>query len=589
MEGRLTRWRPRLGDPPRAVHDGSGRAVAGPAVDEPTAGRHRDRTGAIGAAAGFLYLAAVLGLPGVWLSSESFPRLPIEALALAAILPAVRIFEPRLRRRLLRALALAVLALFSLALVDALLDRTFGRALDIPLDIHLAPALLDFMGDALGLRELSLWLGGSVLVAALVYWSSLIALRAMAEASGATIAVWGVATIILAASAGLATTAGRDPGKACLPSLPLSCHASQVVARQVESASALWRPLPEFDRAVASDPLAELHGEILARLRSTDVLIVFVESYGTAALQDPRYASSILPRLEAMGADLSAAGLSVASGRLQAPTVGGLSWLSHGTLLSGIWLDNQRLYERLLTSERRTLVHMFAEAGHRTIGLFPQILQPWPESAYFGYDRIWTSRNIDYAGPSFGWTTMPDQYTLWFLQREERSGPADRPPLFAEIALISSHAPWEPVPTLLDDWRGLGRGESFVGMADPAWKGPEHWPEKAPENYARTLTYSLDSVAGFARRFADADTLMIVLGDHQPAPLITGATEDRSVPMHVIAGDPALVAPFLEWGFRESVLPDLSGTAKGMDAFRSWFVKAFSEAERALSVSQRGE
>lgn len=531
----------------------------------------------------------ILGLPGFWLARVSFPRLPIEALALAAILPTVRIFGARLRGRLLRVFALAVLVLFTLAMADALLDRTLGRGLDIPLDIHLAPALLEFTGDALGWRELWLWTGGALLVGVLVYAASVVALGALAEASGATVALCCVGAIVLTSSLGFALAAGRDGEEACLQSLPLDCHVSQVLARQVESASALWRPLPAFDRAVASDPLVEMEGELLARLRTTDVLLVFVESYGTTVLQDPRYASTIVPRLEAIGNDLSAAGLSIASGRLEAPTVGGLSWLSHGTLLSGIWLDNQRLYERLLTSDRRTLVHLFADAGHRTVGLFPQILRPWPEGAYFGYDRIWTSQNIDYVGPPFGWTVMPDQYTLWFLQRQELSEAADRPPLFAEIALISSHAPWEPVPTLLDDWRVLGRGESFIGMADSEWKGPEGWPGKAPENYARAIAYSLDSVAGFARRFVDEDTLMIVLGDHQPAPLITGVTGDRSVPVHVVSGDPALVAPFLEWGFRESVLPDPSGAAKRMDAFRTWFVEAFSEAEPALSVSQRVE
>src|SRR5690606_20562001 len=171
-----------------------------------------------------------------------------------------------------------------------------------------------------------------------------------------------VGAIVLTSSLGFALAAGRDGEEACLQSLPLDCHVSQVLARQVESASALWRPLPAFDRAVASDPLVEMEGELLARLRTTDVLLVFVESYGTTVLQDPRYASTIVPRLEAIGNDLSAAGLSIASGRLEAPTVGGLSWLSHGTLLSGIWLDNQRLYERLLTSDRRTLVHLFADA-----------------------------------------------------------------------------------------------------------------------------------------------------------------------------------------------------------------------------------
>src|SRR5690606_38812243 len=113
-------------------HEGSRRVVARTTVDGPAADRRRDWTGAVGAVVGFLYLAVMLGLPGFWVSSESSPRLPVEALALAAILPTVRIFDAHVRRRLLRVVALVVLVLFSLALVDALLDRTFGRALDIP-------------------------------------------------------------------------------------------------------------------------------------------------------------------------------------------------------------------------------------------------------------------------------------------------------------------------------------------------------------------------------------------------------------------------------------------------------------------------
>src|SRR5690606_23043965 len=242
-EGRLTRWTPRLGALPRAIRVGAGRAIPGPAVVEHGTGRRGDRTSTVSAVAGFLFLAVILGLPGFWLARVSFPRLPIEALALAAILPTVRIFGARLRGRLLRVFALAVLVLFTLAMADALLDRTLGRGLDIPLDIHLAPALLEFTGDALGWRELWLWTGGALLVGVLVYAASVVALGALAEASGATVALCCVGAIVLTSSLGFALAAGRDGEEACLQSLPLDCHVSQVLARQVESASALWRPL----------------------------------------------------------------------------------------------------------------------------------------------------------------------------------------------------------------------------------------------------------------------------------------------------------------------------------------------------------
>ena len=55
--------------------------------------------------------------------------------------------------------------------------------------------------------------------------------------------------------------------------------------------------------------------------------------------------------------------------------------------------------------------------------------------------------------------------------------------------------------------------------------------------------------------FADERTLLIVVGDHQPAPLITGEDAGRDVPIHVIAGDPALLEPFRDWGLAAGMRP----------------------------------
>ena len=130
---------------------------------------------------------------------------------------------------------------------------------------------------------------------------------------------------------------------------------------------------------------------------------------------------------------------------------GGSSWLAHATLLSGLWIDNQQRYDDLASSHRLTLTSAFQRASWRTVGVMPGNDSAWPESGSLGYDQIYDAADMGYQGPRFSWATMPDQYTLSRFERTERSA-RDRQPVMAEITLVSSHAPWEPIPRLVD-WR----------------------------------------------------------------------------------------------------------------------------------------
>ena len=187
-------------------------------------------------------------------------------------------------------------------------------------------------------------------------------------------------------------------------------------------------------------------------------MLAFLESYGISALDDSVYASVILSRLGDLERRMAASGLHIATGSLVAPTQGGQSWFSHGTLLSGLWLDNQLKYDLLLTSDRETLVDDFRRAGYETVVLMPAITLAWPEGRWFGYDEIYAHRDIDYAGPPLNWVTMPDQFTWSFLERTVRVRAEGRP-LFAEVGLISSHAPWTPISAGAG---GLGRHRGRV-------------------------------------------------------------------------------------------------------------------------------
>ncbi|BBI60257.1 hypothetical protein HSBAA_15630 [Vreelandella sulfidaeris] len=67
--------------------------------------------------------------------------------------------------------------------------------------------------------------------------------------------------------------------------------------------------------------------------------------------------------------------------------------------------------------------------------------------------------------------------------------------------------------------------------------------ERIRDHYAWSVDYAVKVTGRWAERVADDNTLMIVLGDHQAAPLITGDDASAAVPVHIISGDRALLAP----------------------------------------------
>jgi Sulfatase len=358
---------------------------------------------------------------------------------------------------------------------------------------------------------------------------------------------------------------------------PVSLRASATLIEQWRRGHEMLAELAGFERKAGADRFSQMPAaQLLDRLAGTDVLLMYVESYGRSALEQERYGATLVPRLAEVERQLAAAGLGAASGWLTSPTVGGQSWLAHGTLESGLWLSDQRLYDLLVINDRMTLTKAFAKAGYRTVAVKPAITMPWPEGQRLGFERIYAAADLGYAGLPYNWVTMPDQYTLSVLERRER---AERGrPLFAEVSLISSHAPWTPIPPVLDDWSSIGDGAVFsrwAEMGDPpevVWRDPE----RVRHQYALALDYVLGVLGSYAARFVDDKTLLILVGDHQPAPLITGEGASRDVPMHVISGSKELLAQFLAWGFTAGMQPG-DAPARRMDLFRDWFLGTFSD------------
>lgn len=337
-----------------------------------------------------------------------------------------------------------------------------------------------------------------------------------------------------------------------------------------------------------SDDSVRADENVLALLRDKNVLVIFVESYGRTVLDNPEFAPHIRPLLARTSEELAKKGFAVRSGFLTSPTLGGLSWLAHGTAMSGLWIDNQIRYNSLMMSERPTLNRVFNTAGWRTVAVMPAITMDWPEGNYYGYDQIYDAHNFGYAGKPFNWVTMPDQYTLAAFHARElatQSSSATPTPVMAEIALISSHAPWTPIPQLID-WNAVGDGTVFNAQAISGDNPEDVWRETARIRlqFRLAIEYALETIASYVVNYGDDNMVVLVLGDHQPAPIVTGETGDikrvnRDVPIHLITRDSALINAVAHWQWSSGMVPAADAPVWPMNELRNKFIEAFSLPE----------
>ena len=421
-------------------------------------------------------------------------------------------------------------------------------------------------------------LGVVALLAWALWWAtgvwSRLELRPPASRVAAVAAVLaaGVATAEIAHARGRLTGPFPVPGAA---------FTARVGLERVEMATRTLAELRDFRAAALSDPFAGT-GPLLGLL-DRDVMVIFVESYGRTSIDTPYFADLHRATLEAGEDRLADLGLAMRSGYLASPTRGGQSWLAHATLANGLRIDDQTRYGAALASGRETLFHIAARSGFRTAAVMPAITLDWPESARMGFDTVLAASDLGYRGKPFNWVTMPDQFTLAAFDRLLRPGTAGSP-LFAQVALVSSHAPWVPVPELVD-WDALGDGTVFDEIAVSGDPPEVVWRDRARvrAQYRLSIDYALRTVIDYAARRAEDPPLLVVLGDHQAAGFV--ALDERpDVPVHLI-GPPALVARAAAWGFTPGLIPADTAAALPMEDMRDLFIRTFSDVPEREDAS----
>src|SRR4051812_34057150 len=495
----------------------------------------------------------------------AFARLPLELLVVAAVAALL----PPTPRRLL---AVAVGAVVGVLVLVKVLDMGFFTAFDRPFNpiddwSHRGTAV-ETLRDAIGGSHANLALAGvGVLAVALLVLPVLALLRVTRVAAGhrgwalQAAAALGVVWVVLRVlGAPVASTSAAALAVHELQAVRTGLHAHEILAREI--------PRDRF-RATPGDRL-------LTGLRGKDVLLLFVESYGKVAVEGSSFSPRIDTVLDRGTAQLRADGFSSRTGFLSSSTFGGLSWLAHSTLQSGIRIGSQRGYDQLVKSARLTLSTAFKRAGWRTVASQPANKRAWPEGAtFYHYDKLYDRRNVGYRGPGFGLPPMPDQFALAALQRQELAA-RHRRPVFAEVDLISSHAPWTRIPRLVP-WDKLGDGAIFkrVPLEESTTAKLFGDSARARKAYGLSIQYTMSAIVSFMRRYGTDRTVVVLLGDHQPATDVSGEGAGRDVPISIIARDPKVMRQIAGWGWPHGLHPSPRAPVWPMSAFRDRFLGAF--------------
>ncbi len=496
-----------------------------------------------------------------WRPSAELAGLLFAIATVAVVRP--RVFAGRAAAIVLAALVAAAAAL---NLADAAMPGLLGRDLDLYGDLRRLPSLIGLGAGASGLWRVSVVAVGLAvalsLVAAAAYWIWREVLMVMTDRRAALAAAIFFGVVLNAAA-----WAPADER-------PLATGLERAVVRQAAAVehrrSAPTQPGGAYAAALAAPapPRSDLAG-----LKRRDVYLVYIELYGTAVFDRPELRTGIEGPLAQFEAVVRAAGYTIASNRLVSPTIGGGSWLAQATLASGVRLDDPVLYAALLNSGRKLLPGYFKDAGWRAIEIMPGMKSRDPQTAAWGFDREVYAAGLDYRGPSFGWSEIPDQFTL------ERAGAiraalGPAPPVFTQIVLVSSHIPFSPVPPYLADWSDAG---TFADVPSAAWNeiySEPDWSRLAPA-YLKSLGYDFAVLRDWLAQRLRGDALVILVGDHQPPAIVAGGPQPSTVPIHVLSRDPDLVAPFLAAGYVAGMVPTQLPPHRGMESFLANFLAAF--------------
>lgn len=520
---------------------------------------------------GLLVLNALFELPGVLDRVYASPLLLLrpsgELLVLTTIYCASERL-PRLVRTLVRVPAMiAFFLLYAYAWDDAIVRRFLQETPLLYDQQFLARHLWVLIGDIWSWTVGLILFGSVVGVVVLVLFTHAV-LGQIGRPWARVPLRFAVPATALAWAAVIAF--GLEPSKK-----PGSVSVHWVVPGLVTNIEASIEMHEAIRRRIGDSPYAHYDRDIVLA-HKPDVQLFLVESYGRLAAVDENTQQPWKARLAFMEQSLKDDGWHMVSGFSAAPVSGGRSWLAEATVLTGTRVRYEAVFRHLSEEFDRVpnLVAFLRRQGYETILLAPAdrerrgLVMTNP----YGYDHTVRHDDLGYTGRPIGWGIIPDQYSLGFT--DEHVWSRAKGPIFTNFHMVSSHAPWEVVPIVVDDWRSLNGqserksddfqkeedlGELFLHMrryrrVEPRFTYMGELDSLKSKNYWRTVEYDLELIERYlsARR---GDALVIVMGDHQP-PFITDVDGSYDVPVHVFATNPDVLFEWRAAGFTDGLVMD---------------------------------
>jgi hypothetical protein len=286
------------------------------------------------------------------------------------------------------------------------------------------------------------------------------------------------------------------------------------------------------------------------------IYLFAVESYGSVLDRHPELRGPYRRVLRRTDAVLQHDGWHAASARLDAPVQGGRSWLAIASLLTGVRVDRQLVYNRFQEhpGDVPHLVRFLDRQGYRTVALQPFTFERpgLPVRNLYDFDVTLYRDDLEYDGPRYGLANAPDQYSLNFAHHTQLASAEE--PFFLFFETVSSHALWNyGLAPVLPDWRLFNavdgstyeqkqqlkkQGEPPTPFLPDSITAPRIYDQPTPRRFLQHIAYDLSVIRDYLTEKAPEGSLVFLLGDHQP-PLLN--TETSTVPLHVLSTDSTLV------------------------------------------------
>ena len=445
----------------------------------------------------------------------------------------------------------ALTGVFLMAVIGRYVDVTvpawFGRKVNLYWDAQHLPTFLEVAS-----QEYAWWQIVGIVAAVIAgFWLLTRLIRMCIEVTANHAAPYAlrspIALIVTVFCVGL-VTASFFKVEAASPYV--SAPAFEVYKRQAHLLAAAFFPSYFRSELPESPPL----DSDLKMLGGAEVKVVFLESYGATTYERDDLFKVIHPGRQRLEQAANAQDRQVLSAFVKAAAFGGASDLSHLSFLSGIDLSDPIRHDLLITTDRPTILDTFEQAGYRTIGLYPAMSWDWPEVSFYSFDHYHDASSLDYRGPKFGLWGLPDQFSMARIDEIHPPDP-DGKPRFLFYPTITTHIPFQPTPPYQPDWSRVTSDKPYSDEATAESMAQAIDWHAVFQGYINTIRYTFKWLAEYQALPQSRESVLILLGDHQPAGGITGPAATWNVPVHIITSNETIAERLRLHGFHDGVNP----------------------------------